>query len=146
VCRRDACTVEVIVNGQAVASREVPADDDTHAIEFDVPVERSSWVALRQFPQMHTNPVNVLVGGQPIRASRQSALWCIGTIEQLWRERGNPVKMPMTPIDARFAPLGPNQKVRNPAIAAEEIDEAHRTFQWAIERYRKIAAECPEGS
>jgi hypothetical protein len=139
-------TVELIVNGKAVASREVPADDREHVVEFDAPIERSSWVALRQFPQLHTNPVNVLVGGQPIRASRQSALWCIGTIEQLWRERGNPTKMPLTPIDGRFAPLGPNQKVRNPAIAAEEIDEARRTFQWAIERYRKIAAECPEGS
>ena len=43
-----------------------------------VPIERSSWVALRHFPQMHTNPVEVLVGGRPIRASRRSALWCSG--------------------------------------------------------------------
>ena len=88
---------------------------------FSVPIGRSSWVALRHFPQMHTNPVNVIVGGQPIRASRKSALWCIGTIEQLWR-------------------------VREKTIAESERKEAERTFQWAIERYRKIAAECPEGS
>jgi hypothetical protein len=139
--------VEVIVNGQAVASRKVPADDKAHDLEFDIPIERSSWVALRQFPQMHTNPVEVRVGGAPIRASRKSALWCIGTIEQLWRERGDPTMMPLTPIDAEFAPRAPNQKaVRNPAIIPGEIEEAHRTFQWAIERYRKIAAECPEGS
>ena len=67
---------------------------------------------------MHTNPVNVLVAGKPIRASRKSALWCIGTIEQLWRVRGN-------------------------GIAAGEREQAHKTFLWAIEEYRKIAAECP---
>jgi hypothetical protein len=113
--------VEVVVNGQAVASKEVPADDREHDLTFNVKIDRSSWVALRQFPQMHTNPVSVIVAGRPIRASRRSALWCIGTIEQLWR-------------------------VRNGVIAANERDEAGRTFQAAIQRYRQIAAECPEGS
>jgi hypothetical protein len=113
--------VELIVNGVAVASQEVPADDKAHEVTFAVPIERSSWVALRHFPQMHTNPVNVLVGGKPIRASRRSALWCIGTIEQLWRVRGN-------------------------GIAAEERAEAKKTFERAIEHYRQIAAEAPEGN
>jgi hypothetical protein len=113
--------VEVVVNGQAAASKEVPADDREHDLTFQIKVDRSSWVALRHFPQVHTNPVNVIVEGQPIRASRNSALWCIGTIEQLWR-------------------------VRNGVIAAPERDEAQRTFQAAIQRYRKIAAECPKGS
>jgi hypothetical protein len=113
--------VEVIVNGKAVASKEVVAHDKEHDLTFEIPIDRSSWVALRHFPQMHTNPVNVMVGGQPIRASRKSALWCIGTIEQLWR-------------------------VRNGVIAPKERDEAHRTFLRAIEKYRKIAAESPEGS
>jgi len=113
--------VEVIVNGRAVAAKEVFADDKEHDLTFDIPIDRSSWVALRHFPQMHTNPVNVIVGGQPIRASRKSALWCIGTIEQLWRVRGK-------------------------GIAANEHEEAHRTFLRAIDTYRRIAAECPEGS
>jgi hypothetical protein len=113
--------VELVVNGVAVASKEVPADDKTHELEFPVKIERSSWVALRQFPQMHTNPVNVIVAGKPIRASRKSALWCAGMIEQLWRVRGN-------------------------GIARDERDEAHKTFLWAIDQYRKIAAEAPEGS
>lgn len=112
--------VELVVNGKVAASKEVPADDKVHDLEFSVPIERSSWVALRHFPQMHTNPVNVLVGGQPIRASRKSALWCIGTIEQLWRVRGQ-------------------------GIAASEREEADKTFKWAIEQYRKIANEAPEG-
>jgi hypothetical protein len=113
--------VELVVNGQAVASKEVPADDKVHEITFETKIDRSSWVALRQFPQLHTNPVNVLVAGNPIRASRKSALWCIGTIEQLWRMRGN-------------------------GIATREREEAHQTFLRAIEHYRKLAAEAPEGS
>ncbi len=113
--------VELIVNGQPVASKEVPADDRAHDLEFRVSLGRSSWVALRHFPQMHANPVDVIVGGKPIRASRKSALWCIGAIEQLWRVRG-----------------------RN--IAPAERDEAEKTFKAAIETYRKLASECPEGT
>jgi hypothetical protein len=113
--------VELVVNGVAVASRDVPADDKPHDVSFDIDVDRSSWVALRHFPQMHTNPVNVLVGGKPIRASRKSALWCAATIEQLWA-------------------------VRQKDIAEAERGEADRTFKKAIEAYRKIAEECPEGS
>lgn len=110
--------VELIVNGYPVASQQVPADDKEHDLTWTIPIERSSWFALRQYPQLHTNPVNVIVDGAPIRASRKSALWCIGTIEQLWRVRQN-------------------------VIAENERAEAEKTFQWAIERYRKIAAECP---
>jgi hypothetical protein len=113
--------VELIVNGQVAAAKEVPADDQVHDLAFELPVVRSSWVALRHFPQMHTNPVNVLVGGQPIRASRRSALWCLGTIEQLWRVRGS-------------------------GIAPHERDEAHRTFLKMIDVYRQIAAEAPADS
>jgi hypothetical protein len=114
-------SVELVVNGVAVQSKEVPADDQIHELAFEADIERSSWVALRQFPQLHTNPVNVFVAGQPIRASRKSALWCAGTIEQLWR-------------------------VRERDIAAHERDEAHQTFLRAIDHYRRIAAEAPEGT
>jgi hypothetical protein len=113
--------VELIVNGQVAATKDVPADDKPHELTFDVPIQRSSWVALRQYPQLHTNPVAVLVGGQPIRASKASAKWCVGVIEQLWR-------------------------VRERDIAPAERDEARATFQKAIEAYKTIAAEAPEGS
>ncbi len=112
--------VELVVNGRAVASKTVPADGQVHPLEFAVAIDRSSWVAVRQFPQMHTNPVNVLIGNQPIRASRQSALWCIAAIEQLWR-------------------------ARNERIAPSEREEAHRTFWSAIDRYRQIAKEATGG-
>ncbi len=119
--------VELVVNGQVAASREVPADDRAHDLSFSVKLDRSSWVALRQYPMMHTNPVTVIVDGRPIRASRRSALWCVGVIEQLWRVRGTP-------------PPG------RPGIAPAEREEAKRVFDWAIEQYRRIAAEAPEGS
>ncbi len=109
--------VELIINGYVVASKDVPADDQIHEVNWNVPIERSSWVALRHFPQLHTNPVTVRVAGQPIRASRASALWCAACIEQLWRARAN-------------------------AIHADERETAHATFLKAIAVYRKIAAEA----
>src|SRR6185503_12920880 len=63
------------------------ADGKVHELSFELPVQTSCWVALREFPQLHTNPVIVKVGGRPIRASRDSALWCIATIAQLWIAR-----------------------------------------------------------
>jgi hypothetical protein len=116
----DKRRVELVVNGQVAASEEVPADDRPHDLTFSVRIDRSSWVAIRQFPQMHTNPISVIVDGKPIRASRKSAQWCIGCIEQLWRVRGK-------------------------TIALAERDEAEKTFQEAIKVYRRIIAESPEG-
>src|SRR5207248_8043947 len=113
--------VELIINGVAVASRDVPADDRAHEVEFTVPIAKSSWVALRHFPSLHTNPVSVTVGGQPIRASRRSAQWCVGVIAQLWA-------------------------VRAPEIAPHERAEAEQIFRKAIEIYRQIAADAGEGS
>ena len=113
--------VELIVNGEVIASQKVLADDKEHDLTFYIPIDKSSWIALRHFPQLHTNPVEVVVNDQPIRASRKSALWAIGTIEQLWR-------------------------VRNGVISPDERPEAERVFQWAIQRYRKIAEESPAGS
>ena len=110
--------VEVVLNGRVKASREVPADGQEHAIEFAVSVERSSWIAVRQFPELHTNPVNVIVAGKPIRASRDSARWAIACIEQLWR-------------------------VRARRIAPAERADAERAYEEAKEFYRKIIAESP---
>jgi hypothetical protein len=109
--------VELIVNGLAVAAEEVPADGQEHDVRFMTRIDRSSWIALRHFPQMHTNPVNVIVAHKPIRASHQSAFWCIETIQQLWRSRER-------------------------AIAATERDAAREAFQTATRRFEQIAAEA----
>jgi hypothetical protein len=110
--------VELVVNGQVAASQVVPADGQTHELTWDVPISRSSWVALRQFPQLHTNPVNVIVDGQPIRVSADSARWCAATIQLLWENRKS-------------------------FIASAEQPAAKASYDRAIELFQKIAAESP---
>ena len=39
--------VELLVNGQPVARKNVAADGEVSEVSFEVPIERSSWVALR---------------------------------------------------------------------------------------------------
>jgi hypothetical protein len=56
--------VEVIVNGLPVQRRVIAADGALQDLTFDLPLERSSWVALRIFPSSHTNPVFVIVEGE----------------------------------------------------------------------------------
>jgi hypothetical protein len=113
--------VELVINGRVVDYRDLPGDNQVHDLLFRVPIERSSWVALRQFPQLHTNPVDVIVGGQPIRAARRSALWCIGAIEQLWR-------------------------AREKQISASERQEARKTYDQALKFYGRVASEAPAGN
>ncbi|HUG18328.1 MAG TPA: CehA/McbA family metallohydrolase, partial [Planctomycetaceae bacterium] len=109
--------VELVVNGKPIASQEVPADGAIHDLEFEVSIEQSSWVALRQFPQLHTNPVNVIVRDKPIRASRNSALWCAEIIPLLWHNRE-----------------------RN--IRPEEREAARAAYDRARNNYLQIAKEC----
>jgi hypothetical protein len=110
--------IEIIVNGLPVVSRRVPADGEIHKIEATIPIDRSSWVAVRQFPQLHSNPVDVIVAEQPIRASRDSAHWCIEMTELLWKNRQS-------------------------RIAEDERDEAKQAFDHTIETFLQIADEAP---
>jgi hypothetical protein len=79
--------LEVIVNGLPVARKEIAADGSFQDVAFDVKIDKSSWVALRIYPSSHTNPVFVLVGGKPIRASRKSAEWCLKSVDQCWSQK-----------------------------------------------------------
>ncbi len=108
--------VELIVNGQAVARRNVSADGTAREVSFDFPVERSSWVALRILPAAHTNPVFVVVGGRPVRASRRSAEWCLKSVDQCWLQKA-------------------------PQISARERPAAERAYEAARQTYRRIIAE-----
>jgi hypothetical protein len=83
----DRVPVELIVNGHAVGRQEIVADGKQIDVEFDVPIEQSSWVALRIFPSSHTNPVFVHVDDQPIRASRRSAEWCREAVDVCWDKK-----------------------------------------------------------
>ena len=108
--------VELIVNGQAVAKKIIPADGSLQKLEFDVDIKQSSWVALRILPSCHTNPIFVEVAGKPIRSSRSSAEWCSRAVDVCW-----------------------NSKQR--AIRESERAAAKSAYDKAREIYEKIAAE-----
>ena len=59
---------------------------------FDIPIERSSWIAARILPSSHTNPVFAIVAGQPIRASRRSAQWCLDAVNQCWTQKAAQIR------------------------------------------------------
>jgi hypothetical protein len=109
--------VEVVVNGYPVASKNIVADGKLTDITFDVKIERSSWVALRVLGSSHTNPIFVLVGDKPIRASKRSAEWCLKSVDQCWSQK------------QRFYP--PN-----------EMEDAKAAYEHARQSYRKILSEC----
>jgi hypothetical protein len=79
--------VEIVVNGHAVARKTIVADGGIHPLEFEVPVDASSWIAARVLPAAHTNPVFVIVHAKPIRASRRSAEWCLNAVNQCWTQK-----------------------------------------------------------
>jgi hypothetical protein len=109
-------TVEVVVNGQPVASQRLTADGSLRPLSFDVSIAKSSWVALRILGSAHTNPVFVLVGGRPIRASRKSAEWCVAGVDQCWKQK-------------------------SPGIRPAERPDAQRAYDVARERYQQIVRE-----
>jgi hypothetical protein len=104
--------VELVVNAKPVARKNIVADGSVQDIAFDVPVERSSWLAVRILGSSHTNPIFVLVDGKPIRASRESALWCLAGVNQCWGprkllrfpRRSSPTLKQPTTTRARFIP------------------------------------------
>jgi hypothetical protein len=108
--------VEVVVNGQVVATKTIVADGTLRDVAFDIPVERSSWIALRILPSSHTNPIFVIIGGRPVRASRRSAEWCLKAVDQCWSQKA-------------------------PKISARERIEAEKAYEYARQVYRRIMAE-----
>jgi hypothetical protein len=110
-------SVELVVNGSPVDKKSIVADGAIHDITFDAKVERSGWVALRILASSHTNPIFVIVGDKPIRASRRSAEWCLKAVDQCWSQKA-------------------------PKISAKERDEAAKAYDHARQVYRRILAEC----
>lgn len=84
--------VEVVVNGQVVATRNVLADGTLRDESFEVPIERSAWVALRILPSSHTNPIWVNVGDQPIR-SKKSLEWSLAAVDQCYKQKIGRVRL-----------------------------------------------------
>ena len=107
------------MNGKPVAHKNLVADGAVQEIAFDVPVARSSWLAVRILGSSHTNPIFVLVDGKPIRASRQSAQWCLAGVNQCWTQKA-------------------------PKISKSEIPDAKAAYDHAREVYTKLIAECEQ--
>jgi hypothetical protein len=74
-------------------------------------------VAPRILLSSHTNPVFVLVGDKPIRASKRSAERCLKGVDQCWSQK------------QRF-------------IQAGEMEEAKTAYDHAREAYGGIMKEC----
>lgn len=84
--------VEVIVNGEVVATRELVADGHVEPFRIPVQVTQSSWIAVRILPSVHTNPVFAHVANAPIRASRKSAEWCLEAVDVCWKAKENNIR------------------------------------------------------
>ena len=108
--------VEIVVNGQAVARQNLVADGKVRELKFEIAVKESSWIAARTLPSAHTNPVFVLVGGKPVRASRASAEWCLNAVNQCWTQKA-------------------------PRIAPSELAEARKAYDHARDVYRQLILE-----
>ncbi len=109
-------TVELLLNGSPVEKKRVGADGDIEHLEFALKVDHSSWVAARIFGSSHTNPIWVMVGDAPVRASRRSAQWCLKSVDQCWSQK------------QRF-------------IAPAEMPDALAAYAHAREAYRKRLGE-----
>ncbi len=79
--------VELLVNGLPVATKNLPADGQVYDLEFDVPIKKSSWIAVRILASSHTNPIFALVDRKPVRASRRSAEWLLAAVNQCWTQK-----------------------------------------------------------
>lgn len=108
--------VEIIVNGHVVASQEIIADGTIRDLEFDIPFDHSSWIAVRILPSMHSNPIFVHVDDKPIRASKKSAQWCRDAVDVCWSQK-------------------------SPRIRPEEIGDAKNAYDAARRIYETIRDE-----
>ena len=108
--------VEIVVNGSVAGRQAITADGKLHELRFEVPVNQSSWIAARVLPAAHTNPVFVIVGGNPVRASRASAEWCLNAVNQCWTQKA-------------------------PRIRPTELSEAKQAYDHARVVYRGLINE-----
>ena len=84
--------VELVINGEVAERREIEADGQVKELSWDVELKQSSWIAVRILPSVHTNPIFVVVGDQPIRANRRSAQWCRDAVDVCWERKRNQIR------------------------------------------------------
>ncbi|MCR9200372.1 MAG: CehA/McbA family metallohydrolase, partial [Planctomycetaceae bacterium] len=120
---QDTLTAELIVNGYPVATKTFAADASTREIRFRHTFKDSSWAAVRVFPHAHTNPIFVSVEDRPIRASVDSARWCLEGVRQ-----------------CRKSKL-PGYDASEQQDAATAFDHAERVYQSIIEQAQRRQKE-----
>jgi len=123
--------LELIVNGDVVASAAVAADEMHASIEYDLTVDESCWIAARvtglKHPAVldadgayaHTSPIYVIADGAPI-ARADDAAYFVEWIDRL---------ISMTRAEGRFADDA-------------QRDEVLALFREGQEFYRTIAGEA----
>ncbi len=111
--------VEVVVNGKPVSRKEIVADGTVQKLKFSIPITKSSWIAVRILPSSHTDPIFILVGGKPIRASLRSAEWCLRSVNQCWTQKA-------------------------PLISAREMPAAVKAYDHARAVYRELIKESKD--
>jgi hypothetical protein len=114
--KHEGSAVEIVVDGKAVARKNLVADGQVRDLEFEVPIARSGWIAARILPSSHSNPIFVIVNGKPMRPLRASAEWCLAAVDQSWTQNAS----------------------KN---SSRELPDAHQTYDHARQVYRKLIAE-----
>jgi len=112
--------VELLVNGYPVETQKIKSDGKVNKLVFATPkLTKSSWVAVRVFPNAHTNPIFVIVDNKPIRTSKASIEWCLKGVDQCWKEKKRAYKQ-------------------------EEIADAEAAYEHARKVYQQRLTECVE--
>jgi len=92
--------VELIVNGERVQAKTIPADGSVQDVAFDFVPTQSCWAAIRVFPAAHTNPIFIECDGRPIRASKRSAQWCLDAVDVCWTQKSKQIREAERPAAA----------------------------------------------
>jgi hypothetical protein len=108
--------VEAVVNGRVAATKTIAADGSEQKIDFSLPIQQSSWVAIRIRGAAHTNPVFVLIDNMPVRASRASVEWIMRSLLEAY-------------------------EAANPRWTEKESANARAAYEYSYAVYQKLLAE-----
>lgn len=121
--------VELIVNGLPVSTQTIVADGVEKELLFETDISESSWVALRVFPNAHTNPIFVTVDEKAFQPIQDSVRWCLMGVDQCWQEKQ------------------PTYAAEEQADAKEAYDFARQTYQAMLDTVNddeNVTPESPE--
>jgi hypothetical protein len=108
--------VEAVVNGRVAATKTITADGSEQKVDLTLPIQQSSWVAIRIKGAAHTNPVFVLIDNMPVRGSRASVEWNMRSLLEAY-------------------------EAANPRWTEKESANAHAAYGYSYAVYQKILAE-----